>query len=109
MLREPNQKEYDFLRFLAEVEGKNAVNLLNLVEKQKDSKPAPLPVNQRMAFITEQTIDNKLMIKNESNNGQSFGGNGGSYTSRFEMKGNSNLSMSKFLSSNLTDEQKRSN
>jgi hypothetical protein len=54
---------------LAEVEGKNAVNLLNLVEKQKDSKPAPLPVNQRMAFITEQTIDNKLMIKNESNNG----------------------------------------
>jgi hypothetical protein len=31
--REPNQKEYDFMRFLAEVEGENANYLLNLVEK----------------------------------------------------------------------------
>ncbi len=32
MLRENNQKEYDFLRFLAEVEGTNAEALLKLVE-----------------------------------------------------------------------------
>ena len=102
MLREPNQKEYDFLRFLAEVEGENATKLLNLVERGKDVKPAPLPVAQRMAFITEYNPDNKLMLKNEGANGNVGGGAGG-IISRFELKGNSNLSMARFLSSNLTE------
>jgi len=48
--REPNQKEYDFLRFLAEVEGSNASNLLNLVDKNVTNV---IPIEQRMAFITE--------------------------------------------------------
>ena len=36
-----------------------------MVEKGKDVKPAPLPVSERMAFITEYNPENKLMIKNE--------------------------------------------
>jgi len=36
-----------------------------LVEKGKDVKPVPLPVSERMAFITEYNPENKLMIKNE--------------------------------------------
>ena len=86
---------------MAEVEGENAVKLLDLVEKGKDVKPTPLPVNQRMAFITEATTDNKLMLTNDSANNGVIRQN--SSVSRFEPKGNSNLSMARFLWSNLTD------
>lgn len=86
---------------MAEVEGENATKLLNLVEKGKDVKPAPLPMSERMAFITEFNPDNRLMIKNENNN--DAGGGVGRMISRFEPKGNSSLSMSKFLSSNLSE------
>ena len=53
-----------------------------------------------MAFITEYNPEQKLMLTNDSAN--SFGGRSGTM-SRFELKGNSNLSMSRFLSSNLTE------
>lgn len=71
-----------------------------MVEKGKDVKPAPLPVSERMAFITEYNPENKLMIKNEGANDLQ-GGISRSF-SRFELKGNSSLTMSRFLSSNLT-------
>ena len=70
-----------------------------MVEKGKDIKPAPLPVSERMAFITEYNPENKLMIKNE---GASDTGVSRSF-SKFELKGNSSLSMARFLSSNLSE------
>jgi hypothetical protein len=59
------------LRFLAEVEGKNAANLLNYVEKNPKDKPV-LPIEQRMAFITETKPGGSLAITNGSS-GSSFG------------------------------------
>lgn len=71
MINETTQKEFDFLRFLAEVEGENAENLLNLVESQPQNKSV-LPVEQRMAFITETKPGGNLALTD--------GGNGSCFT-----------------------------
>ena len=55
---------------MAEVEGKNAANLLNYVEKNPKDKPV-LPIEERMAFITETKPGSTLAITNGSS-GSSF-------------------------------------